>query len=94
MTENFPKSELFGISNQMRRAGVSVASNIAEGCARKSRNERIRFFEISRPSLVEVDTQLEISSLLNYINSKDIIEIDDKLNHIFAMMTKLINKTN
>ena len=51
-TESFPKSELFGVTNQLRRASVSIASNLAEGCARKSVIERKRFFEISRSSLV------------------------------------------
>lgn len=51
MTENFPKSEIFGITNQIRRAAVSIASNIAEGASRKSMSERKRFYEISRSSL-------------------------------------------
>lgn len=67
-TESFPKSELFGVTNQLRRASVSIASNLAEGCARKSVIERKRFFEISRSSLVEVDTQLEICKELRFIS--------------------------
>lgn len=50
ITENFPKSEIFGITNQIRRASVSIASNIAEGASRKSMAERKRFYEISRSS--------------------------------------------
>ena len=56
LTEKFPKSEIFGISNQLRRASVSITSNIAEGSSRNSKIERKRFFEISRSSLVEIDT--------------------------------------
>ena len=62
LTNNFPKSEVYGLSSQLRRAAVSVSSNIAEGAARKSKIERIRFFEMARSSLVEIDTQLEIST--------------------------------
>lgn len=50
LTEEFPKNEIFGITNQMRRCSVSISSNIAEGCSRKSTNEKRRFFEISRSS--------------------------------------------
>jgi four helix bundle protein len=96
ITSGFPKSEIYGIVNQMRRASVSIASNIAEGCARKSAIERKRFYEIARSSLVEIDTQLEISVTLNYINpdkNNDLLEIEKTMNSIFAMITKLIENT-
>ncbi len=94
LTENFPKSEIFGITNQIRRAAVSIASNIAEGASRKSMSERKRFYEISRSSLVEIDTQIEISLGLNLINENDIAAIDNKINHLFAMMSNLIAKSH
>ncbi|MEZ4688754.1 MAG: four helix bundle protein [Ignavibacteria bacterium] len=90
-TESFPKSELFGITSQLRRASVSIASNIAEGCARKSLQERKRFFEISRSSLVEVDTQLEICKELNYMSEYTEISINKSLNLLFAKLSKFIN---
>lgn len=93
ITDNFPKSEIFGITNQIRRASVSIASNIAEGASRKSTNERKRFFEISRSSLVEIDTQIEISLELNLINKNQLALVDDKINHLFAMMSNLIAKS-
>ncbi len=80
LTENFPRSELFGITNQVRRASVSIASNIAEGCSRKSLTERKRFFEISRSSLVEADTQLEICRSLNYITESSFPVLDVHIN--------------
>lgn len=93
ITESFPKSEMFGISNQLRRASVSVSSNLAEGSARKSAIERKRFFEISRSSVVEIDTQLEICISLGYI-SKDIeLRVSEKINHLFAMISNLIAKS-
>ena len=77
----------------MRRSAVSVASNIAEGASRKSPNERRRFYEISRSSLIELDNQLEISLRLNYISNDSINDLSNLINHIFAMLTKLMEKT-
>jgi len=93
VTEGFPKEELYGLTSQIRRAVVSVASNIAEGAARSSAVERKRFFEILRSSLVEIDTQLEISLNLVYCNEEDLIHIKSQMNHIFAMLSNLISKT-
>jgi len=91
LTGNFPKNEMFGITNQLRRASVSVISNIAEGASRKSPVERKRFFEISRSSLVEIDTQLEIAMTLRLAPFDKIKELDRSMNEIFAMTTSLIN---
>lgn len=94
LTKAYPKEELYGLTSQMRRAVVSVSSNIAEGASRRSYLERKRFYEISRSSLIELDTQLEISLKLNYISDGFINELGDLVNHVFAMLTKLIDKTN
>ncbi len=61
LTEKFPKSELYGLTNQIRRASVSVPSNIAEGYGRRTKNEYIQFLHIALGSLREVDTQLIIA---------------------------------
>lgn len=74
----------------MRRAAVSITSNISEGAARKSIIERKRFYEIARASLVELDTQYEISLELNYLRDIDINKIDKLLNHSFALLSNLI----
>ncbi|APG26460.1 four helix bundle protein [Syntrophotalea acetylenivorans] len=66
LTGVFPKEEIYGLSNQMRRAAVSVPSNIAEGAARNSKKEFIQFLHISLGSLAEVETQLIISNNLEY----------------------------
>jgi four helix bundle protein len=92
-TEKFPKTELYGLISQMRRAAVSVASNIAEGASRSSAVERKRFYEIARSSLVEIDTQLEISLSLKYCMNEDLALISDQMNHIFAMLSRMITKT-
>lgn len=94
LTENFPPKEIYGISNQLRRASVSIASNIAEGCARKSSIEKKRFIEISRSSLVEVDTQLIISKELDYLSDEDLQQFNELLNKLFAKLSNLILKIN
>lgn len=93
LTENFPKTEVYGIISQLRKASVSISSNIAEGCSRKSGFEKRRFFEISRSSLVEVDTQLEISLKLNYVTKEDLLYLIELFNKLFAKLSNLILKT-
>ncbi|PIW69511.1 MAG: four helix bundle protein [Ignavibacteriales bacterium CG12_big_fil_rev_8_21_14_0_65_30_8] len=92
ITQSFPKDELFGLTSQIRRASVSIASNIAEGFARTSKVETVRFLDISRSSLVEVDTQIEIATKLKYIKLENLDEFSEKSNHIFAMLSNLIKK--
>ncbi len=93
LTNDFPNSELYGLVSQIRRSAVSVPSNLSEGAARKSKQDRLRFYQIARSSLVEIDTQLEISLRLNYVTKDNMIEIDKELNHIFAMLSQLRKNT-
>ena len=92
LTSKFPKEELFGLTSQLRRTSVSVSSNIAEGLSRTSKQEKVRFLEISRSSLVEIDTQLEISFKLKLCNKNELAEIEKLLNSLFAMITSLKKK--
>jgi len=92
LTSHFPKEEMFGLTNQLRRASVSVSSNIAEGLSRTSKLEKIRFLEISRSSIVEIDTQLEIVLKLNLCSKNDLIDVEKLLNSLFAMITSLKKK--
>ena len=94
LTEKFPNSELYGLTSQLRRAAVSVSSNIAEGSSRKSKAERIRFFEIARSSIVEIDTQVEISKRLNFVKKENLDDLDIDINRIFAMLSKLMKRTS
>lgn len=92
VTNIFPKEELFGITSQLRRASVSVVSNLSEGLARYSDNEKKRFLEIARSSLVEIDAQIELATQLHFCSKAKIQVIDELLNRTFAMLTNLIKK--
>lgn len=70
VTARFPKAELFALSSQMRRAAVSIPSNIAEGRSRDSRREFLHFLSISLGSLAELETQLELAVRLDYTDSE------------------------
>ncbi|MCX6141909.1 MAG: four helix bundle protein [Ignavibacteriales bacterium] len=70
MTEVFPRKEEFGITAQMRRAAISVPSNIAEGLTRKTKKDKLHFLNIAQASLSEIDTQIEISLRLGYISQE------------------------
>ncbi len=92
LTGRYPKEEMYGITNQLRRAALSVPSNIAEGAARSSLNERRRFCEIAKSSLVEIDTQLQISKKLGYFPSEGNSELTEEINHLFAKLSKMIER--
>jgi len=90
LTDTFPKEEKYGMISQLRRASVSVASNISEGASRRTHKERTRFYEIARSSLVEVDTQIELSLKLNYLTKDDIMTLNENANEVFAMLSAMV----
>lgn len=90
LTLKFPIQEQYGLTSQIRRSAISVPSNISEGVARTSKLETIRFLDIARASLVELDTQIEISIKLNYLSISDTITLSEMVNHTFAMLSKFI----
>lgn len=91
LTSAFPKEELYGLSNQLRRAAVSVPSNIAEGSSRRSsKKEFIHFLNIAYGSLAEIETQLEIARRLNFISSSDTENCIKNIDEIMRMTTGLI----
>jgi four helix bundle protein len=90
VTEKFPKTEIYGLTSQMRRAVVSISSNIAEGAARASSKEFAQFLNISGGSLSELDTQLEIAHNLRFITSEQKKEIDVKMESISGKLAGLI----
>jgi four helix bundle protein len=90
-TKLFPKEEQFVLVTQLRRAAISVSSNLAEGAARLSSKEKKRFYEIARASLVEIDTQIEISLMLEYIRKENIVDFEKYEESVFRMLSKMIS---
>ena len=90
LTSKFPIQEQYGLSSQIRRSAISVPSNISEGVARTSKLETLRFLDIARASLVELDTQIEIAVKLNYLSDSDTTTLSEMINHTFAMLSKFI----
>ncbi|MBV9961948.1 MAG: four helix bundle protein [Parafilimonas sp.] len=92
ITNSFPAEEKFGITSQLRRAAVSVPTNIAEGAARRSKKEFIQFLYISEGSLSEVDTLLELSVALNLLAVDLSVSLFNSLENISKLIIGLIKK--
>lgn len=93
LTEGFPKTEIFGLSNQLRRASVSITSNIGEGSARPTLPDRKKFYTTARSSLVEIDSQLELAVRLKFTTYENLSIIDERMNELFTKLSSLIDKT-
>jgi four helix bundle protein len=90
LTQTFPREEKYGLTSQMRRAAISVPSNIAEGKGRSSDKELIQFLCHSRGSLFEIETQLAISEQLGYSMTKECNDVRQELARIGQMLNGLI----
>jgi len=88
-TADFPASESFGLTNQLRRAAVSVPSNLAEGAGREGTKEFLQFLSISRGSLCELETQIILAKNLGYMNNPD--NLLTRIDRLFALMGGLMN---
>ncbi len=93
-TYKFPNSELYGLTNQLRRCAVSIPSNIAEGYGRNSTGDYKRFLQIAVGSLFELQTQIEIAYNLNYLLENLFKDLLAKTNELELMMLSLIRKIN
>ena len=94
ITSEFPKSEEYGLSSQMRRASVSVPSNLAEGAARKGNKEFKQFLNIAQGSLSELDTQVELAFMLGYLVSERHSELMSKMTEISKRLFGLAKTLN
>ena len=94
ITHDFPKDEIYGITSQMRRAAVSIPSNIAEGFGRAHEKELIHFLYVSLESASELETQLIICHNIDYLNDIQFEELLSLNNEIIRMLSALINKRN
>lgn len=88
ITSEFPKNELYGLSSQMNRSAVSIPSNIAEGRSRGSRRDFANFLHIAMGSLSELETQIELSKRLSFIDALTY----NKVNSLTAEIGKMLNK--
>ena len=91
LTKSFPKDELYGLTNQIRRCAVSVPSNIAEGCGRQTTKDTIHFLYISRGSLYELETQLLVALDLEYLNKKEVEILLEELTICKKLLNGFIN---
>jgi four helix bundle protein len=90
VTERFPSNEQFGLTSQIRRAAVSIPSNIPEGAARQTKKEFLNFLHIAKGSLSELDTQLEIARRLEYLDQTRWETLDERLERIDRMLSGLV----
>jgi four helix bundle protein len=89
MTRNFPMEEKFGLTSQMRRCSVSIASNIAEGAGRNSNGEFVHFLGIADGSANELETQAVIARRLNYLVEKDFLTVQANIEIVKNMIFRL-----
>jgi four helix bundle protein len=92
--EKFPRQEKYGLVDQIRRAVISIPSNIAEGAARQTKKEFSNYLHIAQGSLSELDAQLELAARLGYIDNRDQNRLDEKMQRIDKLITGLIRHLN
>lgn len=90
LCNKLPSEEKYNLISQMKRAGLSVSNNLAEGASRKSKTEKNRFFEVARSSLVEIDNCLIVCIELNYLTKDDIGEVTLRIVELFKLISGLI----
>jgi len=90
--KQFPKEEQYALCNQLRRAVISVPSNIAEGSSRSSAKEQVHFLEIAYGSLREVECQLDLAHDLGYMSDVELLNIETQIERVSAMVSGLRNR--
>ena len=91
-TRDFPREEVYGLTSQIRRAGVSVPANIAEGFRRYSPKEHQQYLRIAMGSLAELETELIIAQKLGLIAEKEMKDLSEKIDHLSRMITAFLKK--
>lgn len=94
ITENFPKSEIYGLTSQMRRCSVSIPSNIAEGRRRGSKKDYRQFLIMAYASGAELETQIEITKRLLFGKEFDYAKVDSLLDEVMRILNKITNALN
>ncbi len=89
-TRIFPREEQFGLTSQMRRAAVSVASNIVEGCARNSLSDYIRFLDMAYGSARELEYQITVAKRLGYLSDEDAVALESSAGETCKVLNGLI----
>ncbi len=90
LSATFPDSEKFGLTNQLRRAVVSVGSNIAEGFSRQTAREKAQFYHIAKGSLTEVESQIDLAMRVGYVDAIALEEAIRRIGHVGRLLTALI----
>ena len=91
ISKTFPKDEIFGLTNQMRRCAVSIPSNIAEGCGRQTTKDTMHFLHIARGSLFEVETQCYLAFDQKYLSEEEFISIFELVQSCKRLLNGFIN---
>ena len=92
LLKKFPKEEQYALCDQLRRAVISVPSNIAEGMGRYSTKEQVHFLEIAFGSLMEVSAQMDVACDLSFVTKDDLSRIDERVESVAALLSGLRNK--
>lgn len=93
LTREFPKEELWGLTSQIRRAAISIPSNIAEGSGRNTAKDTLRFIDIALGSIAELETQLIIAQNLGYTNPECLLDKLSRINALVFGLKNYLNKT-
>lgn len=93
-TSKFPREEMYGLTNQIRRAANSISANLAEGCGRNTNKDFIRFLYMSIGSASEVESHLRLAKSLQYINQEEFMLLDNEVDKIRRKIINLIKKIN
>ncbi len=94
ITQGFPKEEIYGLTSQIRRAAISIPSNIAEGSSRRSTKEFVRFINIAYGSLSELETQFYLANRLNFIDNEALTLIENQTSELGMMLNGLRQSLN